>query len=129
MSNERIRAPLDLDLSEFTAKPQSVRPAPAKEEIAALGETAGFRSNVPAPATAVAPKAASIEPRQPRASAKKPEPMVRVAIDIPKALRKAMQENAQSTGLGTVRAVILDALKAKGFAISDEDLVDKRTTR
>lgn len=123
---ERTRAPLDL--SGFAPTKQAAS-APAKAEIAALAETAGFRSTVAAPAPVAASPVASVEPRAQRVSPKKPEQIVRVAIDIPKALRKAMQENAQSTGLGTVRAVILDALKAKGFPISDEDLVDKRTTR
>lgn len=137
MTTERKRA--GLNLGDF--KPRDSTPDVAKEEVAkAAAQVAredNFRTTNPTQTAAATPtpdRAVASAPTTAQAPAAAPEksrPMqyARVAFDVPKALRIALQDGARKTGLGTVRAVILDALKAKGYPVSDDELLDKRTRR
>lgn len=119
MTTERKRP--SLDLSGFSPKPTTPEPI-ATKDIVAISKEAGFRSD--SVAAEVSSKPASAPAAKP-----KPTKYVRIAFDVPEKLRQALQDGSRKHGLGTVRAVILDALKAKGYPVSEDELLDKRTRR
>lgn len=125
MTTERKRTALNL--SGFTPR-EAAPPAVPAREAAEIAKQEGFRSTTATP-PAEKPAAPPAPARRPPAQKAKDIEYVRQAIDIPKALREALIDGARKTGLGTVRAVILDALRAKGYPVSDDELQDKRSRR
>lgn len=53
------------------------------------------------------------------------EPIVQFSFGLRKSLRRELQHLAADSDM-TMRAFILDALKAKGLSVTDEDLLDLR---
>lgn len=64
-------------------------------------------------------------PSAPPKPAAPTEPIVQFSFGLRKSLRRELQHLAADADM-TMRAFILDALKEKGLAVSDEDLLDLR---
>ena len=79
-----------------------------------------------APPPMAAPQSAQPELKVVR-PAKKPvvEPLTQFSFSLRKSLRKELTRLASDADM-TMQAFILNALKAKGLAVTDEDLLDRR---
>jgi hypothetical protein len=79
-----------------------------------------------APPPMAAPQSAQPELKVVR-PAKKPavEPLAQFSFSLRKSLRKELTRLASDADM-TMQAFILNALKAKGLAVTDEDLLDRR---
>ena len=53
------------------------------------------------------------------------EPIIQFSLSLRKSLRKELMVLASEEDM-TMRAFVLDALKAKGLKVSDDDMVDRR---
>ena len=81
-----------------------------------------------APPPVAAPQSAQPELKVVRpAPQKKPavEPLTQFSFSLRKSLRKELTRLASDADM-TMQAFILNALKAKGLAVTDEDLLDRR---
>ena len=102
------------DLSALAAQMPTQRPAIPAAPVAA-----------PAPA-ASAPPAPKIVPKPKEKVAE--EPVSQFSLSLRKDLRKQLSRLADDADM-TMRAFVLNALKAKGLAVRDDDLVDLRRER
>ena len=53
------------------------------------------------------------------------EPVIQFSLSLRKSLRKELSQLASDEDV-TMRAFVLDALKAKGLNVTDDDLIDRR---
>src|SRR5882672_10894124 len=77
------------------------------------------------PAAEPAPQ--SVVPLRPRPAAKQ-EQTIQFSLSLRKSLRKQLASLAADADM-TMRAFVLNALKAKGLSVRDEDLADLRKER
>jgi hypothetical protein len=96
------------------------------------GATAGVSPALPAIAAAVAissPATAEPAPVVPlRPKPVKREETIQFSLSLRKSLRKQLASLAADADM-TMRAFVLNALKAKGLSVRDEDLADLRKER
>lgn len=99
----------------------------AKKDLANVtANLADLASSLPSQNIARAPAA-----KKGRAARSKPklkiveEPIIQFSLSLRKSLRKELVMLA-SDGDMTMRAFVLDALKAKGLSVTDDDVIDRR---
>jgi len=104
-------------LASMMPTQRPVAPAPSAPTVAPSV------SNPPA----AEPAAKSVVPLRPRPAAK-PEETIQFSLSLRKSLRKQLASLAADADM-TMRAFVLDALKAKGLSVRDDDLADLRKER
>ena len=82
----------------------------------------------PAPALPVSELPALKVVSAPKAKAAAPEPVSQFSLSLRRDLRKQLARLADDADM-TMRAFVLNALKAKGLAVRDDDLLDLRRER
>jgi hypothetical protein len=78
-----------------------------------------------APPAAVTPPAGSVSMPAKTAPAARPVDDDRLSVMLPAGVVRAVKQRALSEDL-TVRAVVLRALRADGFEVADDEIVDRR---
>ena len=105
--SKRDLANVTADLTALASMMPTQRPAPAASEQPALKDV-------------VSPKV-KMRPAE-------PEPVTQFSLSLRKDLRKELARLAQESDM-TMRAFVLNALKAKGLAVRTDDLADLRKER
>lgn len=86
------------------------------------------RPIAPAPVAAPTPPQPELKVVRPAPQKKPVEPLTQFSFSLRKSLRKQLTRLASDADM-TMQAFILSALKAKGLAVTDEDLLDRRKER
>lgn len=86
------------------------------------------RSVTAAPATAASEPPALKVVAPPKPEAAEDEKVMQFSLSLRKGLRKQLARLADDADM-TMRAFVLNALKAKGLAVRDDDLIDLRKER
>jgi len=103
----------------------------AKKDLANVTTNlSALASMMPTQRSAAAPSTAVETPALQRAPAPAPkdETLTQFSLSLRKDLRKQLSRLADDADM-TMRAFVLDALKAKGLDVRDDDLVDLRKER
>jgi hypothetical protein len=100
-------------------------------DLSALAATMPTQRSFPpaptAPPVASEPAAPKVA-RSPKLTPAAPEPVTQFSFSLRKELRKQLARLADDADM-TMRAFVLNALKAKGLSVRDDDLLDLRTDR
>jgi hypothetical protein len=103
---------------------KNVKPATADDWV--TGGPSADRENLPAQPTADR-ESVPAQPLRPK-PAPKQEQTIQFSLSLRKSLRKQLASLAADADM-TMRAFVLNALKAKGLSVRDEDLADLRRER
>jgi hypothetical protein len=82
----------------------------------------------PTPVVTEPPALKVVPPPKAKAKTAEPEPVTQFSLSLRRDLRKQLARLADDADM-TMRAFVLNALKAQGLAVRDDDLLDLRKER